>query len=275
MTKLCDNKDGVISVQPGLDRKEEGLLARNGGISGFFHLPDLKKLYSKKYDEKMQEWRTLGAIDKSRNIECMIESVRSEIESVLEVGCGTGAVLTQVAARKIGSRFTGIEIGTERPQQPKHENLCIRAYDGETIPYEDRSFDLVYATHVLEHVTDERGFLGEIRRAARRYIYIEVPCELHLRTTRRALQQTLYIGHINSYTPDSFALQLETSGLRVRKLRVFDHSYAVHRFSSPAWLAMLKTAARGGLLRLSESMAPKVFTYHCGALCEPGPLLSI
>jgi SAM-dependent methyltransferase len=238
-------------------------------------LPDLKELYSKKYDERMQQWRTLGAIDKGRNIECMIESLRSEIGSVLEVGCGTGAVLAQVAARKIGTQFTGVEIGTERPQQPKQGDLCIRGYDGETIPYDDRSFDLVYATHVLEHVTDERGFLDEIRRVARRYIYIEVPCELHLRTTRRALQGTLNIGHINAYTPDSFALQLETSGLRVRKLRVFDHTYAVHRFSSPAWRAMLKTAVRGGLLRLSESMASKVFTYHCGALCEAGPLLSI
>lgn len=256
-------------------REPEGEMKSKGATRGLFSLPDLKELYSKQYAEEMQQWRALGAIDKGRNIEYMVGSVRPAIDSVLEVGCGTGAVLAQMAARKIGSRFTGIEIGTERPQEPKNAGLCIHGYDGQTIPYEDRSFDLVYATHVLEHVMDERRFLGEIRRVSRRYIYIEVPCELHLRTTRRALQETLNIGHINAYTPDSFALRLETSGLRVMNLKVFDHSYAVHRFTSPAWRAMLKTAARRGLLNVSAWMASKVFTYHCGALCEPGPLLSI
>jgi len=263
-----------MSAQPGLDNKEEALVSRKDGTAGLFRSPDLKELYSKKYDDKMQQWRTLGAIDKARNIECMVGSVRAAIESVLEVGCGTGAVLQQVAARKIGTRFTGIEIGTERSVQTQLGGLHIHGYDGQAIPYHDQSFDLVYATHVLEHVMDERRFLGELRRVSRRFIYIEVPCELHLRTTRRALQETLNIGHINAYTPDSFALQLETSGLVVRKLQVFDHSYAVHRFSSPAWRAILKTAARRGLLSLSESIACRVCTYHCGALCEPGPLLS-
>lgn len=243
--------------------------------AGVFRSPDLKELYSQKYDERMSHWRIIGAVDKARNIEGMVASVRSTIDSVLEVGCGTGAVLEQLAARKIGTRFTGIEIGTERSQDPHRSTLHIHGYDGQTIPYDDKSFDLVYATHVLEHVMDERRFLGEIRRVSRRFIYIEVPCELHLRTTRRALQQTLDIGHINSYTPDSFALQLETSGLLIKDFKVFDNSYAMHRFSSPAWRAIVKTAARRGLLSLSESIACRIFTYHCGALCEPGPLLNI
>jgi SAM-dependent methyltransferase len=271
MRNLRISMDNSAAVQS----KPGGEMNSKRTTRGLFCSPDLKELYSKKYDEKMQQWRTLGAINKARNIECMVESVRSDIDSVLEVGCGTGAVLAQVAARKIGTRFTGIEIGTERSQQQNDGDLFIRGYDGETIPYEERSFDLVYATHVLEHVLDERGFLSEVRRVSRRYIYIEVPCELHLRTTRRALQTSLDIGHINAYTPDSFALQLETSGLVVKKLKVFAHSYAMHRFSSPAWRAMLKTALRSGLLRVSESIASKVFTYHCGVLCEPGPLLSI
>jgi len=61
---------------------------------------------------------------------------------------------------------------------------------------------------VLEHVEDERGFLREMARVARKYIVVDVPCELTLLTTSGKLQNTLTIGHINSYTPQSFALTL-------------------------------------------------------------------
>jgi len=243
--------------------------------SGFYRCPDLRELYSRKYDDQMTQWRAIGAIEKARNIEFFLAGMRSSIEQVLEVGCGTGAVLEQIAAKKIGTCFTGVEIGTERSQGPQRENLRIHGYEGRRIPYGDKSFDLVYATHVLEHVTDERSFLCELRRVARKFVYVEVPCELHLRSTRRTLQQSLDIGHINAYTPDSFALKLETSGLIVKQFKAFEHPYAVHRFRSPTWRAVLKSAARQGLLSLSESIACRMFTYHCGALCEPGPLLSI
>jgi SAM-dependent methyltransferase len=243
--------------------------------TGFFRCPDLRELYSKKYDDRMTRWRALCAIDKARNIEYMVGALRSSIHDVLDVGCGTGAVLEQLAARNIGCRLTGIEIGTERSQAQPCKNLQIHSYDGQTIPFGDKSFDLVYATHVLEHVTDERGFLCELRRVSRRFVYVEVPCELHLRSSRRALQQSLDIGHINAYTPDSFVLQLETSGLVVQKRKVFDQHYAIHSFISPPWVAAIKSATRKGLLALSETLACRIFTYHCGALCEPGALLEI
>jgi len=242
---------------------------------GFFRCPDLKELYSREYDEGMSRWRAICAAEKAENIERLLGSERSAIKEVLEVGCGTGDVLGQMAAKRIGDRFTGIEIGTERSHGQPGGSVQIHGYDGQRVPYDDGSFDLVYATHVLEHVTDERGFLAELRRVTRRFVYVEVPCELHFRTTQRALQKSLDIGHINAYTPESFALQLETSGLLIKKLRLSDHNYEIHRFHSPAWRAVVKSTMRRGLLNLNQSMASRLFTYHCGALCEAAPLLTI
>jgi SAM-dependent methyltransferase len=248
-------------------------MAYNQAVASFFRCPDLKELYSRKYDDRMTRWRSVCAIDKADNLASILAG--ASVERVLEAGCGTGAVLEQIAAKKIGTSFTGIEIGTERSQGQRENGVYIHSYDGLTVPYGDKSFDLVYATHVLEHVTDERGFLNELRRVSTRFVYLEVPCELHLRSTRRALQRSLDIGHINAYTPESFALQLETSGLIVKKLELFDQRYAIHRFNSSAWAAMVKSATRKGLLSVSQSLASRIFTYHCGALCEPGPRLSI
>lgn len=237
-----------------------------------FEVPDLLDLYSRPYDPEMIQWRLLGASDKADHIEAMCRSLDEPIETVLEVGCGTGAVLEQMAARRVGLSFSGIEIGTERAkttvQGGSTDDILIASYDGKAIPYEDNSVDLVYSTHVLEHVTDERAFLHELGRVARRYVYVEVPCELHARTSYHSLQSTLTIGHINAYTFQSFALTLETSGLHVMRLELFDHSYGVHRFFSNWWKAAAKMALRRSLLAVNKRLASQIFTYHVGALCQ-------
>ncbi len=243
-----------------------------------FKVPDLTELYSRTYDESMDRWRSLGAIDKARNLSQITRNVTKPVCRVLEVGCGNGAVLRELAAETFGSDLVGIEIGTTRSREEKTtvngSAMHIHGYDGVRIPYDDRTFDLVYATHVLEHVLDERGFLSELRRVSQGLVYLEVPCELGMRTSRKSLQKTLDIGHINSYTPESFALTIETSGLVVRKLKLFDHSYGIYRFTAPPWKAAVKLAARQTLLRANSTLASRIFAYHCGAVCERSRELS-
>ncbi len=207
-------------------------------IAGYprkFTIPDLGELYSRDYDERMVRWRNLGAIDKSRNIIKMTSDVPKPLKSVLEVGAGTGAVLRELAAAGICAALTGIEIGSNRQKEQRMQvesaEVHLHGYDGLRIPYDDASFDLVYATHVLEHVVDERGFLGELRRVSRRFVYLEVPCELIWGTSYRSLQRTLNIGHINAYTPEAFALTVETSGLAVS---VWNCSTTASRFNDSA-----------------------------------------
>ena len=165
--------------------------------------------------------------------------------------------------------LTGIEIGEIRPSETREaqQALTIIGYDGVTIPFPDDSFDLVYATHVLEHVLDERAFLGELRRVSAKLVFIEVPCEITLRTSHASLQSTLDIGHINPYTPETLSLTLATSGLRAQVLQVNDVSLEAHGFESAQWKARTKSAIRKGLLKLSPTIASRLFSYHCAALC--------
>lgn len=245
-----------------------------------FRLPSLQELYSRPYDEHMSEWRRLGAIDKACNIEVLLKRNNLSVDRILEIGAGTGDVLRELARRNVGNCFCGIEIGSERSKDREEKIngklIELSGYDGKTVAFENGTFDFVYATHVLEHVIDERQFIAEVIRLSSNLVYVEVPLELNLLASFNRLQRTLNIGHINSYSLESFILKLETSGLQTIDFELFDQSFSAYKFVDGTLNAALKFALRNTLLRLFGPMvAQKLLTYSCGALCRGSQPLDI
>ncbi|GLH76762.1 hypothetical protein SSBR45G_16700 [Bradyrhizobium sp. SSBR45G] len=230
--------------------------------------------YEGAYSDDEREWRRVCAIDKADHIADLIGPAASAVATVLEVGCGTGAVLARLSALGIGREFTGIDVIDPRVHlETEGAGAAAFAwgiYDGVTLPFADGSFDLVYASHVLEHVPEPRRLLRELARVARSFVVVEVPCELHARTSHRALQSTLDIGHINFYTPDTFRLLIETCDLKVARFGTYDHSVAVHAFHSSRLKGLGKSVLRKLLLALGPAVATRLATYHCAALCDVG-----
>lgn len=228
--------------------------------------------YEGVYSAQERGWRRVCAVDKADHIAGLLGPSAAKVGNVLEVGCGTGAVLARLSAIGIGRDFTGIDVIDPATNLEIDGAAAVpfrwSSYDGATIPFADRSFDLVYASHVLEHVPEPRAFLHELARVARTFVYVEVPCELHARTNRRALQSTLDIGHINFYTTDTFRLVLETAGLHVTGFGTYDHSLQVHAFQSSRVRGLAKSIVRKSLLSVSPAFATRLATYHCGALCR-------
>lgn len=223
----------------------------------------------------------MGAMDKAAHIlEITSQEGVCEVDQLLEVGCGTGDVMAQLAHSGFAQNFTGVEIGNERSNQSmktvNRREISIQGYDGRELPFDADSFDFVYATHVLEHVIHEREFLSELRRVSRGLVYVEVPLELVTRTTVTSLQNSLSLaGHINPYCLESFLLRLETSGLAVQHHKLFNHSLDVFAFLNTRSKARIKKFVRGLALRLLPNVANRIFSYHCGALCRVAPKLDV
>jgi len=233
-----------------------------------FETPQFNLHYEGTYSDKEIDWRRVCAIDKVANIQALLRT--DKVQSILEVGCGTGAILAELVKRGIGTSHKGVDIAAPGIHvDPGATNLSLLEYDGETIPFPDDSFDFVYASHVIEHVLNPRGFLAEISRVAKRLIYLEVPCELHARTTHWDMQNTLNIGHINSYSPESFSLLCQTAGLKMINIRLFDHSLDVHKFHTSTMKGIIKMNIRRAILSVHPIFASRIFTYHCGVLCAP------
>ncbi len=71
--------------------------------------------------------------------------------SVLDVGCGEGYVLEELAARGAGELFGADVVDIRRQKQ-----RSFRLFDGLELPFIDRRFDVVVLSFVLHHVPDDR-----------------------------------------------------------------------------------------------------------------------
>jgi len=79
---------------------------------------------------------------------------------VLEVGAGSGFQAKALAER--GFSVVAIDVpGTPCAQQ---RSWPVLEYDGINLPFPDQHFDVVFSSHVLEHVSHAEQFQAELRR---------------------------------------------------------------------------------------------------------------
>ena len=85
---------------------------------------------------------------------------------ILEVGCGTGAMAERINAlpgvRLIATDFSPrfVELTAARGVDARQADICY-------LPFDDGSFDVVYAGWMLYHVRDLERALNEVRRVLR------------------------------------------------------------------------------------------------------------
>lgn len=105
----------------------------------------------------------------------LTEHLHPGIESVLDVGTGTGIVARFMRDRlPMGARVTGIDISAamvavaraleEGPNWPAIE---YHEASAAALPFDEASFDLVVSQHVLQFVTDPGMAVSEMRRVLR------------------------------------------------------------------------------------------------------------
>lgn len=84
-------------------------------------------------------------------------------QTILDVGCGGGAFTMELAKRYPQARVTGMDISEQAisyankqlANQPALTNLSFQLADKPTLDYSPHQFDLVTATLVCHHLTDE------------------------------------------------------------------------------------------------------------------------
>ena len=90
---------------------------------------------------------------------------RAGAPSVLDIGCATGALLLRLRDR--GWRVTGVEISPAAEYARRERSLDVRGLPLEENRFPPESFDLILASHVIEHLPAPGSLAREARRLLR------------------------------------------------------------------------------------------------------------
>ncbi|TWU25649.1 class I SAM-dependent methyltransferase [Bythopirellula polymerisocia] len=92
--------------------------------------------------------------------------------NILEVGCGTGFNLRNMASRLPDCQLTGVDLSVEHvegavKEASKYANVRFEQGDFHQLRFDDAAFDAVFAIECLCQGTDWQGALAEIQRVLR------------------------------------------------------------------------------------------------------------
>jgi len=159
---------------------------------------------------------------------------KTEPPSVLDVGCATGTLLAFLRDR--GWNVKGVEIS------PAAEYACnVRQLDARNIPLEEiafpsGSFNVVLASHLIEHLNEPFSFLKEVHRILKDdgQIFITTP-------NISGLQAYLYGGrwrsaifdHLYLFSAHTLKKMLKKAGFKVEKTSTWG---GIAAGLAPAWI---------------------------------------
>ncbi len=226
-------------------------------------------------DSEFLAWRELGARRKAQNIAHVCREI--EVVSILEIGCGTGAVLRMLHAMSFAREYFCIDLSSSavRFTRDSCPTFAFRAVVGgaDALPFRDGTFSVAILSHVIEHLGDPVSALHEASRIAR-FVVVEVPTERVLSNfVRRKMLCRPYpsiagAGHVQFWSPCSIATFLQhNAGLKIlnRHLDLLSEDVDSGRRNGHGPRSLAKQTLRNAL---PGSIYSRLLTTHAVFLCR-------
>lgn len=132
---------------------------------------------------------------------------------ILDLGCGKNALGYAPLRETSNAEVFHVDIS----KNAYHLEVCSDAHH---LPFKDKSFDVVYASHILEHLDSPLKGLSEMKRVSKNFVIIRVPNAIHFRVTYETPE------HIYSWSESSLEHLLKRffhSVKIVNSLRIADY----------------------------------------------------
>lgn len=140
--------------------------------------------------------------------------------SFLEIGCGSGVVLSALREALPELRLVGVELYSEGLEIARRRlpGVELVELDARKLPYDDE-FDVVGAFDVLEHIDEDEQVLGQMVQAARPGpggVLVLVPQHRWLWSRHDEISE-----HRRRYTREELVAKAERAGLVVEQVTSF------------------------------------------------------
>ena len=233
--------------------------------------------------EREAEWLRRGAAEKANSIETLLTRNAIAPRTILELGCGTGSVITECQRRRLAAKYIGVDFAPEAIGYLRKHSSGIEAIQGDIT---DPAFcigdtcDVVVLTHVLEHLEQPAAFLAAMRNSLKpSYAIIEVPLDdLPIARMKSVLRdrRANRAGHVQFFTANSFERLLHSNGLKVidRRTYVPIRDLETIRFLSekdgaPWRRRLLEIFTSNYLPRIFAPLWKRLYYAHHAVLCVP------
>jgi 2-polyprenyl-3-methyl-5-hydroxy-6-metoxy-1,4-benzoquinol methylase len=154
----------------------------------------------------------------------IINPIKDQIESALEIGCGEGYItefLNQMEIPIIGTDASSRIIDVAKGKFPDRIFFVLSVYALDSVK---KDYDLIVANEVFEHLDDPDRAIEEIKKISKKYIFISVPHEPYFRYAN--ILRFKYIrsagntpGHVNRWSKKQFEKFLISHGLKITKIK--------------------------------------------------------
>jgi SAM-dependent methyltransferase len=153
---------------------------------------------------------------------------------VLDLGCATGALLCRLRER--GWRVQGVEISPSAAYCRETRGLDVSSLPLEDNHFSGSSFDLVLASHLIEHLNDPSSFVREVYRILKTggRFFVTTPniAGFQARIFGSRWRSAIF-DHLYLFSVKTLSRLLEQNGFRVERVRTWGGLAAG---SAPPWL---------------------------------------
>lgn len=226
----------------------------------------MKNIYqSGEYLEKTNmSWHSEDAPWKALQIAKMIERNKLQPQCIVEIGCGSGKILEELAEKPYfdGVNFEGydispqaIEICTKSPSA-RCSFFCEDLLDSPRNTV--RATDILLVIDVFEHVPDYIGFIEKCKGIAKYKVY-HIPLDLHVSSVLRAsfVNARYSVGHLHYFSAESAVATLKDTGHEI--VDYFYTNGALGLFKQhPSLKRALANAPRWVLSWASEALSARL-----------------
>jgi len=124
---------------------------------------------SKQENDQLTRWKSVSGREKemaellakahrNQRLSAVIAHITPNVSAILDLGCGIGALTTQLAKRFPSTLMVGIDRSKYLLSRiPRKKNISTILGDIPTLPFRNQSFDLVVAVQVLHEIFHFKG----------------------------------------------------------------------------------------------------------------------